>query len=102
MPVISTIVVTIKTNEVTLVILNFLLTLSSYFSDYLGNLERDGVIKSIHKNEYISEHQVLSELIQVVGRVIAFSTFMLVGLSANFTLFLIMLIVFILCNPSII
>ena len=99
MPVISTIVVTIKTNEVTLVILNFLLTLSSYFSDYLGNLERDGVIKSIHKNEYISEHQVLSELIQVVGRLIAFSTFMLVGLSANFTLFLIMLIVFILCNP---
>lgn len=99
LPVVSTIVVAIKTNEATLIILNFLLTLSSYFSDYLGNLERDGVISSIHKNEFISEHQVLSELIQVAGRIIAFSIFMLVGLSSNFTLFLVMLLVFITFNP---
>ena len=99
LPVISTIVVASHTDEVTLVILNFLLTLSSYFSDYLGNLERDAVIKSIHKNEFIAEHQVLSELIQVAGRLVAFSIFMLVGLSSNFTLFLIMLLTFILFNP---
>lgn len=99
LPVVSTIVAASITNEITLVILNFLLTLSSYFSDYLGNLERDAVIKSIHKNEFISEHQVLSELIQVVGRVVAFSIFMLVGLSSNFTLFIIMLLVFISFNP---
>lgn len=99
LPVISTIIVAIKTSEVTLVILNFLLTVSSYFSDYLGNLERDAVIKSVHKNEFIAEHQVFGELIQCVGRVTAFGIFMLVGLSSNFALFIAMLLVFIMFNP---
>lgn len=99
LPVISTIIVAIHTSEITLVILNFLLTISSYFSDYLGNTERDAVIKHVHKDKFIAEHQVLSEAIQCIGRIIAYGTFMLVGLSSNFTLFIIMLLVFIMFNP---
>lgn len=99
LPLVSSIIVAVKTTEITLVILNFTLTISSYFSEYMGNLERDVIIRYEHKDEFISEHQVLSELIQCVGRIIAFSLFMLVGLTSNFTLFIIMMIFFIMFNP---
>lgn len=99
LPVISSIAVAIITSEISLVILNLLLTVSTYFSEYLGNLERDAVIKNINRDEFISEHQALNEVIQCVGRVIAFGTFMLVGLLSNFTVFLIMLIFFVSFNP---
>lgn len=100
LPLIASIFLAIKPSTVwLLVLLNFFLTLSSYFSEFFGNTERDAIIKFVHQNEFISEHQVFSELIQCVGRVISFSIFMLVGLSSNFTLFLIMLIGFIAFNP---
>lgn len=99
LPLIASIFVAIKTSEVTLVILNFTLTIASYFSEYMGNLERDVIIRYEHKDEFISEHQVLSELIQCVGRIIAFSLFMLVGLTSNITLFIAMMIFFITFNP---
>lgn len=99
LPVASAIVASLITNKITLIILNFLLTLSSYFTDYLGNFERDAIIEDLNKEEFFAEHQVLNEEIQVFGRVLAFAAYILVGLSANFTLFLVMLIVFMLFNP---
>ncbi len=99
LPLVSAIVASFFTNKITLIILNFLLTLSTYFSDYLGNLERDAIIEDLHKEEFFAEHQVLNEEIQVFGKIIAFSTYILVGLSANFTFFLIMLIAFMAFNP---
>ena len=99
LPLASAIVASFLTNKITLIILNFLLTLSTYFSDYLGNLERDAIIEDLHKEEFFAEHQVLNEEIQVFGKILAFAIYILVGLSANFTLFLIMLIAFMACNP---
>lgn len=99
LPVFSAIVASFLTNKVTLIILNFFLTLSTYFTDYLGNFERDAIIEDLHKEEFFAEHQVLNEEIQVFGRILAFAGYILVGLSGNFTLFLIMLIVFMLFNP---
>ena len=98
-PVASAIVASFLTNKITLIILNFSLTLSTYFTDYLGNFERDAIIEDLHKEEYFSEHQVLNEEIQVIGRIIAFATYILVGLTQNFTIFLVMLIAFMLFNP---
>lgn len=100
MPLISAILVAIKPDEVVLlVILNFFLTLSSYFSEFMGNTERDAIIKFVHQSEFISEHQVFNELIQCAGRLISFGLFMIVGMCSNFTLFLAMLIFFIAFNP---
>lgn len=99
LPVLSAIIASFITNKVTLVVLNFFLTLSTYFTDYLGNFERDAIIEDLHKEEFFAEHQVLNEEIQVFGRILAFASYILVGLSGNFTLFLIMLIVFMLFNP---
>lgn len=99
LPLASAIVASFFTNKITLIILNFLLTLSTYFSDYLGNLERDAIIEDLHKEEFFAEHQVLNEEIQVFGKIIAFATYILVGLSTNFTFFLIMLIAFMAFNP---
>ena len=99
LPLASAIVASLITNKITLIILNFLLTLSTYFSDYLGNLERDAIIEDLHKEEFFAEHQVLNEEIQVIGRVLAFATYIFVGLSSNFVIFLIMLISFMAFNP---
>lgn len=99
LPLASAVVASLITTKPTLIVLNFLLTLSTYFSDYLGNLERDAIIEDLHKEEFFAEHQVLNEEIQVIGRIIAFATYILVGLSANFTIFLIMLISFMTFNP---
>lgn len=99
LPLVASIIASFKTTEFTLVMLNFFLTFTSYFSEYLGNTERDVIIRNVNKTEFVAEHQVLSELIQCAGRVIAYGTFMLVGLTNNFTLFLIMLIGFLIFNP---
>ena len=98
-PLISAIIASFITNNVTLIMLNFFLTLSTYFTDYLGNFERDAIIEDLHKEEFFAEHQVLNEEIQVLGRIIAFITYILIGLSGNFTAFLIMLITFMAFNP---
>lgn len=99
LPVVVSIFVAIKTSEFTLVALNFTLTIASYFSEYMGNVERDVVIRHEQKEEFFSEHQVFVEFIQCIGRVIAFSIFMLVGLTSNITLFIAMMIFFITFNP---
>lgn len=99
LPVVVSIFVAIKTSEFTLVALNFTLTIASYFSEYMGNVERDVVIRHEQKEEFFSEHQVFVEFIQCIGRVIAFSIFMLVGLTSNITLFIAMMIFFIAFNP---
>lgn len=99
LPLASAIVASFITTKITLIILNFLLTLSTYFTDYLGNLERDAIIEDLHKEEFFAEHQVLNEEIQVFGRVLAFTAYILVGLSSNFTVFLVMLVAFMAFNP---
>lgn len=100
LPLISAILVAIKPNEVVLlVILNFFLTLASYFSEFMGNTERDAIIKFVHQNEFISEHQVFNEIIQCAGRLISFGLFMIIGKCANFSWFIVMLLFFIAFNP---
>ena len=99
LPFAACIVMLIKTTEFTLMALNLTLLIVSYFSDYLGTLERDEIIRLHNKPEFIAEHQVLCENMQVGTRLIAYGIFMLVGLSANLLYFKIMLFVFIALNP---
>ena len=95
LPAAALIAMLIVTNNVTLIIMNFTLTLANYFSDYLGTVERDTIIKNLNKYDYVAEHQFVTEIILVFGRIIAFSLFVVFGLFANFTAFKIFLCVII-------
>ena len=99
LPVAALIAMLIKTNNITLVIMNFTLTVANYFSDYLGSVERDAIIKNLNQYDYVAEHQFLVEIVQIFGRIVTFSFFIVVGSFANFTALKIFLCVIIVTNP---
>ena len=99
LPALALIAMLIITNNVTLVIMNFTLTIANYFSDYLGSLERDTIIKNLNKYDYVAEHQFVTEIIQIFGRIVTFSFFVVVGLFASFTALKIFLCIVIATNP---
>ena len=99
LPVLALIAMLIITNTVTLVIMNFTLTLTNYFSDYLGTVERDTIIKNLNKYDYVAEHQFVTEITQILGRIVTFSFFIVVGLFSSFTALKIFLCVIIATNP---
>ena len=99
LPALALIAMLIITNNVTLVIMNFTLTIANYFSDYLGSLERDTIIKNLNKYDYVAEHQFVTEIIQIFGRIVTFSFFIVVGFFANFTALKIFLCIVIATNP---
>ena len=99
LPVAALIAMLIKTNNITLVIMNFTLTVANYFSDYLGSVERDAIIKNLNQYDYVAEHQFLVEIVQIFGRIVTFSFFIVVGSFANFTALKIFLCAIIVTNP---
>ena len=99
LPVLALIAMLIITNNITLVIMNFTLTIANYFSDYLGSVERDTIIKNLNKYTYVAEHQFVTEIVQIFGRIVTYSFFIVVGLFANFTALKIFLCVVIATNP---
>lgn len=98
-PFLAIIATLIHTSSTTLVILNFTLTLVSYFSDYLGDMERDAIIKNLNQYEFIAEHQFVAEISKVTSRVISFSFFIVIGLFSSFTVFKIFLCVILFASP---
>lgn len=100
LPLISSIVLACYLNEVTLVIFNFFLTVGIYFSDYFGSSERDAIIKHIGKRQYIAEHQLLIEILTCLSRTICYAILLVMGLTSNITVFKVLLVVFMLANPT--
>lgn len=98
-PVFALIAMLIYTNNITLVILNFTLTLANYFSDYLGSVERDTIIKNLNQYDYVAEHQFLTEIIQIISRIVTYSFFIVVGSLASFSALKIFLCIIIATNP---
>ena len=98
-PFLAVIAVLLKTNTITLVILNFTLTLVSYFSDYFGDMERDAIIKNLNQYEFIAEHQFVAETAKIISRIVAFGFFVVIGLFANFTTFKIFLLIILAASP---
>lgn len=99
LPLISSIILALWLNEVTLIIFNFLLTVAIYFSDYFGSSERDAIIKHIGKRQFIVEHQLTIEMLTCFSRVIAYAILLLGGLFANILVFKILLILLMTANP---
>lgn len=99
LPVGALIAMLIYTNNVTLVIMNLTLTIANYFSDYVGSVERDTIIKNLNQYDYVAEHQFVTEIVQIAGRIVTYSFFIVVGLFANLTALKIFLCVIIGTNP---
>lgn len=99
LPFLSIIAMLIYTSNVTLVIVNFALTLATYFSDYFGDLERDAIIKNLNQYDYVAEHQFLTDIVKICSRIIAFSMFIVVGFISSFTALKIFLLIIISVNP---
>ncbi len=98
-PFLAVIAVLVHTSTATLVILNFTLTLVSYFSDYFGDMERDAIIKNLNQYEFIAEHQFVAESTKIFSRIISFGFFTIIGSIANFTAFKIFLLVILAASP---
>ncbi len=99
LPFVSCLIFCIWLNQITLIIFNFTLIVTSYFSDYLGSAERDFIIKNIGQYDYVAEHNMLIENLQAGFKVVAYIIFALVGLFADILAFKILLIVFTFLNP---
>ena len=99
LPVVALIAMLVCTNTVTLVILNFTLTVTNYFSDYLGSVERDAIMKNLNQYTYVAEHQFVTEITQISSRILTYALFIVVGLFSNFTALKIFLCVIISTNP---
>ena len=98
-PFLAVIAVLVHTSTATLVILNFTLTLVSYFSDYFGDMERDAIIKNLNQYEFIAEHQFVAESTKIFSRIISFGFFTIIGSITNFTAFKIFLLVILAASP---
>ena len=85
--------------KVSLILLNFALTVAIQFSEYGSNCERDAIIKNLNKYEYIAHHQFLCEAFMCASRLFSYIIFILVGLLADITAFTILLIILISLNP---
>lgn len=99
LPLISCLVLVFWLNKPTIIIYNFFLTVALYFSDYFGSTERDTIIRSIHKKEFIAEHQLVVETCQNVSKVFSYALFAIVGLIANITVFKILLVIMLIICP---
>ena len=99
LPVGALIAMLINTNNTTLVIMNLTLTIANYFSDYVGSVERDTIIKNLNQYDYVAEHQFVTEIVQIAGRIVTYGFFLVVGWFANLTALKIFLCVIIGTNP---
>ena len=99
LPVAALVAMLIYTDTVTLVIMNFTLTIANYFSDYVGSVERDTIIKNLNQYDFVAEHQFVTEIIQIFGRIVTYGLLVVVGLFANFTALKIFLCIVIASNP---
>ena len=99
LPVLCCVFMVIWLNKATLIIYNFVLTITIYFSDYFGSLERDAIIKNIGRKEFIAEHQLVVETTQDISRIIAYGLFVVAGAFGSINVFKILLLILIATTP---
>ncbi len=99
LPMISCFALIFWLEKPTIIIYNFFLTVALYFSDYFGTTERDTIIRSIGRKEFIAEHQFMVETCQNISKVLSYSLFVIVGLMQSIVAFKVLLAVMIAICP---
>ncbi len=99
LPLIASIVMCIWLNKFTLIIMNFFLTISLFFNEYVGTVERDAIMKILHKESYISEHQCIVETTTCFFRILAYAMFCVCGIFGKSLIFKIYLCIIMVASP---
>lgn len=86
-------------SEVMFIILNCVLTIAIYFSDYFGDAERDAIIKNLGLFEFIAEHNVIIETVKYIVSIFIYITFILISLTESIVIFKIVLTIMIAVCP---
>ena len=81
------------------IILNCVLTIAIYFSDYFGDAERDAIIKNLGLFEFIAEHGVIIETIKYIVSICIYISFILISLTESIVVFKIVLTIMIAVCP---
>ena len=85
--------------QVMFIVLNCVLTIAIYFSDYFGDAERDAIIKNLGLFEFIAEHGVIIETVKYIVSIIVYVTFILISLTESIVVFKIVLTIMIAVCP---
>ena len=99
LPFIAIVIFSLWQSKAMFIILNCLLTIAIYFSDYFGDAERDAIIKNIDKKEFIAEHNVIIETVKYIVSICVYLMFIAVATFGNMTVFIILLIAMIAVCP---
>lgn len=99
LPFIAVVIFSFWQSQAMFVVLNCVLTIAIYFSDYFGDAERDAIIKNVGKPEYIAEHNVIIETVKYIVSICVYLMFIIVALFGNMTAFIILLIAMIAVCP---
>ncbi len=99
LPLIACTVFMIWTNKPTFILLNGLLTVAIYFSDYYGDAERDAIIKNLDKREFIAEHNLIIDILKYSVSICVYIMFIIVATFESITAFKILLLCMIAICP---
>lgn len=99
LPFVAIVIFSLWQSKAMFIILNCLLTIAIYFSDYFGDAERDAIIKNIDKKEFIAEHNVIIETVKYIVSICVYLMFIAVATFGNMTVFIILLIAMIAVCP---
>ena len=99
LPFVAIVIFSLWQSKAMFIILNCLLTIAIYFSDYFGDAERDAIIKNIDKKEFIAEHNVIIETVKYIVSICVYLMFIAVATFGNMTVFIILLVAMIAVCP---
>ena len=99
LPFVAIVVFSLWQSKAMFIVLNCVLTVAIYFSDYFGDAERDAIIKNIDKKEFIAEHNVIIETVKYIVSICVYLLFIIVAQFNNMTVFIILLVAMIAVCP---
>ena len=99
LPFIAIIIFSAWNSDAMFIILNCVLTIAIYFSDYFGDAERDAIIKNLGKFEYIAEHNMIIETVKYIVSICVYLIFIAVASANSIMVFTILLIAMIAICP---
>ena len=99
LPFVAIVVFSLWQSKAMFIVLNCVLTVAIYFSDYFGDAERDAIIKNIDKKEFIAEHNVIIETVKYIVSICVYLMFIIVAQFNNMTVFIILLVAMIAVCP---
>lgn len=98
--IISSIIFAININNVTIIILNGVIAVTSILYKYIYDVYRNGILKESGLYNEISEHQSIVEVIMNMSRIMSFGLLLIVSLTNSMFIFKTLMIIFVVFSSS--